>query len=343
VSSRHARPSNRRPSQPSNRKKPPRASVPEQKWWRRKPVIWAGGVGTVVIGGALAIVLGGVLTGATQRFIPSPTQTIALAPPNLPKVNAASKHHSKRKPSPSPSPTPTTPPLSVASEDPLNLDFLGVWTFPNKIPFSSSQLAHANALMHQTLLTGMSNYFYSLGGYSMNTDTQLVLQNDSDEPVSILDMRIIKDCGPPLTGTLFYSPPAGGDDDVRIGFDLDSADTEAESAKGWDIRGWKPGYFEAKHISFRPGEQRVLTIRTLTVKHACTFSYQATVLEGKIKFYQTLDNSGQPFRVSALWQKGPLKDFDPKFSAYAALYIGGVASPPGHNDDFVRANPRTYH
>jgi len=37
-----------------------------------------------------------------------------------------------------------------------------------------------------------------------------------------------------LTGTLFDAPPQGSDDDVRLGFDLDSADTDAEAAEGWD-------------------------------------------------------------------------------------------------------------
>ena len=294
-----------------------------------------------MVAGVLTGVLVNVLTPPAQRLTGSAGPTVTLAPLSVvPKATSASKRH--RKPKPSPSPTPTAPPLSVASEDPLNMDDLGVWTFPNKIPFDSSQLAHANALFH-TSITGMASYFYSLGGYAINADTQLVLQNDSSQPVSILDMRVIKNCGAPLNGTLFYSPNAGADDDVRLGFNLDSADTDAESAKGWDPHAWKPDYFESKHISFRPGEQRVLNIRAITAKHACTFNYQATVLEGKAKFYQTFDDAGQPFRVSALMNK-LLPYVNVNFARYAALYIGGVAAPTGDsNDDYVKVKPKSYH
>lgn len=239
---------------------------------------------------------------------------------------------------PKPDPTPTTPPLSVVSEDPLNGDDLGVWVFPSKIPFSSAQLAHASALLHGPV-TDLADYFFSLGGYAKNADTQLVLQNDSNEPVSILDLRVIKNCGPPLTGTLFDAPPQGSDDDVRLGFDLDSADTDAEAAEGWDTARWKPDYFESKYISFRPGEQRVLNIRAVTSRHACIFSYQATVLEGKTKFYQTIDDGGQKFRVTALVDtssKAP-------FARYAGLYAGGVLTEfHHHHGEFVKEDPKTY-
>ncbi|HET9967955.1 MAG TPA: hypothetical protein VFQ68_06930 [Streptosporangiaceae bacterium] len=147
--------------------------------------------------------------------------------------------------------------MSVVSEDPLNLDDLGVWAFPNKIPFSPSQHARADALMHQALtninlIPHLANYFYALGGYAINADTQLVLQNDSDQPVSILDMRVIKNCGPPLYGTLFYAAGQANDFDVGIGFNLDSTDTDAEFAKGWNTSSWEPDYFESKIISFKP-------------------------------------------------------------------------------------------
>jgi len=330
VGGRRRSPSNRRSAQPANRKHPPHAkasgnpSEPEATRWWRKPIVWAGGVATVVVAGVLV----NVLTPPAQRLTASAEPTVTVtASGDATKVASASRGQGK----PTPNPTPTTPPLSVVSEDPLNLDYLGIWALPDKITLSPTKLAHLNSL-HS--VTDRANYFYSMGGYAMNADTQLVLQNESSQPVSILDVRVVKKCGPPLTGTLFDSPPQAGDWDVRIGFNLDSADTDAESATGWNTNAWKPDYFENKYISFRPGQQQVLNIRAVTDSHACTFSYQATVLEGKTKFYQTIDDGGQPFRVTSI----------NSFGRYAALYVGGVYTewPTHHHGEYVKENPKTY-
>ena len=336
VSRRRTSPSNRRSALPANRKQPPRAkgsgnpSEPEATRWWRKPAVWAGGVATVVVAGVLV----NVLTPPAQRLTASAEPTVTVTTPNdATKEASASKGPGK----PTPNTTPKTPPLSVVSEDPLNLDYLGIWAFPGQISLTSGQLTHLNSL-HS--VTDRANYFYSLGGYAMNADTQLVLQNDSNQPVSILDLRVIKKCGPPLTGTLFDAPPQEGNWDVRIGFNLDSADSDAESATGWDTGAWKPDYFEDKYISFRPGQQQVLNIRAVADRHACIFSYQATVLEGKTKFYQTINDEGQPFRVTSLVEHGSRNSFD----RYAALYVGGVYTewPTHHHGEYVKENPKTY-
>ena len=313
---------------------PEKSSKPGTTPWWHKPIVWAGGVGTLVAAGVLTGVLVNVLTPPAQKLAESAEPTVTLTPLNAaPRATSVSKRHNN----PKPTPTPTTPPLSVVSEDPLNLDDLGVWTFPDKIPFSSSQLAEANMLLHRalvniTVITRLGNYFYSLGGYAINTETQLVIQNNSDQPVSILDLRVIKNCGPPLSGTFFDSPGQASGMDIRIGFNLDSTDTDAEFANAGPASTWKPGYFESRYITFRPGEQRVLNIQAATTKHACNFSYQATVLEGKTKFYQTIDDDGHPFRVSA---------FSP-CSHYASIYIGGALSMLHHHGRFVKKDPKTF-
>lgn len=311
------------------------SSKPEKKPFWRQPLVWLGGVATVVVAGVLI----NVLTPPAQRLTSSSEPTVTVAPLTVvPQATSESKRRSRR---PKRRPAEAGPPLSVVSEDPLNLDDLGVWFFPGKLLLSASELAHANALLHDTFITGFADYLYSFGGYAQNTDTQIVLQNDSKQPVKILDMRVVKDCQAPLTGTLVFGPNAGGDDDVRIGFDLDSPDTDAESAKGWFVNDWKKDYFSNYNISFAPGEQRVLNVRAVTGKYACTFRYMATVLEGKRKFYQTIDDDGQPFRVSAFVTKsGDASNID--FSKYAAVYIGGVDSPH-KNGNYVRVSPRTYH
>jgi hypothetical protein len=336
VSKRRTRPANQPKTASPNQHRTPSTSEPEKTPFWRRPMVWLGGVATVVVAGVLI----NVLTPPAQRLTSSPEPMVTVVPLNvIPQMTPESKRRGSKHRA---SPTPISPPLSVASEDPLNLDDLGVWFFPGKLVLSPSELAHANSLGHENdSMASFANYFYSLGGYAQNADTQLVLQNDSNQPVKILDLRVVKNCQPPLTGTLIWGPNVGGDGDVRIGFNLDLADTDAESATGWNTTAWKPNYFENYNISFGPGEQRVLNIRAVSSKLACTFRYRATVLEGKMKFYQTIDDGGQPFRVSAF-----VAGFHPfyhiKFSDYAALYIGGVASPPDDHGSFVRVNPKKY-
>ena len=336
MSRRRTSASKRRPVQPSNRQRPAQAKTPENRsepevtpWWR-KPVVWAGGVATVVVAGVLI----NVLTPPTQKLIASAGPTATATPQNdaTKRISANSRHGKATS-----SPTPATMPLSVVSEDPLNLDFLGVWAFPNKVQLTSVQLAHLNSLK---LVTDRADYLYSLGGYAINADTQLVLQNNSNQPVSILDLRVVKDCGLPLDGTLFTAPPQANDNDVRIGFDLDSADTDAESATGWDPSTWSPDYFENSYISFEPGQQQVLNIRAVADSHSCTFTYQATVLEGKTKFYQTIDDEGKPFRVTSLVEDSSKE----LFAHYTALYVGGVYTewPTHYHGEYVQENPKTY-
>jgi hypothetical protein len=59
----------------------------------------------------------------------------------------------------------------------------------------------------------------------------------------VIDMNVIKYCGAPLSGTLFYNPNQGADQYIRLGFNLDSTDTEAEYAMGWGRTAGNPIIF----------------------------------------------------------------------------------------------------
>jgi hypothetical protein len=146
-------------------------------------------------------------------------------------------------------------------------------------------------------------------------------------------MNVVKNCGPPLTGTLLFSPNAGGDADIRLGFNLDSDNTEAYAATGWDATAWKPDYFANFTVSINPGSQQVFNLRTWVSKFSCEFRFKMTVLDGEKKVTELVDDQGQPFRVSAGL---------PSLSRYSVLYVGGVESPAG-NDSYVRVNPKTFH
>jgi hypothetical protein len=307
------------------------ATKSKKPLWRRAPAAWFGGLVTVILGGALA----NILSSQAQQQIPSlsPSESLA-ASPSMPLRPLPESH------SPASSrPTQTReagPPLTVISEDPIDPgDIGGVWMFSGKFALSSSQL---KALNDMKSIYDKDNWFFAHGGYEPNTDTQLVVQNNRNYLVRIIDMRVIKACAAPLSGTLFYAPDQGGDAEIRLGFNLDSADTEAESAAGWDSSQWKPDYFANYTVSIQPGSQQVFNLRAVVKEHSCTFNYQLTVLDGTKKVHQTISDGGQPFRVSA-----PMRDNSgaARFSGYQVVYTGGVYNANG-NGAYVRVNPDTF-
>ena len=86
VSRRHGTPSNRRPAHQLGQKERFRAkasekpSEPEATQWWHKPIIWAGGVGTLVVAGVLTGVLVNALSPPTQRLIESAEPTVSATP-----------------------------------------------------------------------------------------------------------------------------------------------------------------------------------------------------------------------------------------------------------------------
>ena len=113
-------------------------------------------------------------------------------------------------------------------------------------------------------------------------------------------MNVIKSCGAPLTGTLFFGAGGAIDSTVGIGFNLDSSDTEAEQAEGEDYTSWKPDYFARYTISLQAGQQQVFDLYASTWKHSCTFQYQMMILDGDRTVNELIGNGSTPFRVTAL-------------------------------------------
>jgi hypothetical protein len=231
----------------------------------------------------------------------------------------------------------TKPPLTIVSEDPINpQDNGGIWAFPGKFILTSSQLKTLNGLRN---IYDQDNWFFAHGGFEPATDTQLVVQNNRSYLVRVIDMNVIKYCGAPLSGTLFYNPNQGADQDIRLGFNLDSTDTEAEYAMGWGANGWKPDYFSNYTVSIKPGAQQVFNLRTAVTKHSCSFEYRLTILDGTRKVNQIVNNGGQFFRATAIRRK--FVGVGMRFSAYQVEYAGGVENEEG-NGAYVRVNPETF-
>jgi hypothetical protein len=213
--------------------------------------------------------------------------------------------------------------------------------FPSKFVVDESQLRVISSLMHEDSVTSMSQsakWFSSKGAYwPGEVRTQIILQNNRRHPVRIIDMTVVKNCDPPLTGTIFSAEGGGEDESIGLGFALDSSDTDAQIAQGIDPSEWQPDYFAHYTISLQPGAQQVLNVFSYTAKAACTFRYRATILDGEKKVYELIGDGTEPFRATVLAL--PVAGNSAPFSAYKAAYIGGALTP---NRAFFGVNPKTY-
>lgn len=212
--------------------------------------------------------------------------------------------------------------------------------FPNKVLLDGSELHSLDALIQSGSDTSMAKYvqwFSSRGAYkTAGVSTQVVIENDRSHPIRIIEMNVVKKCGPPVKGTFFMAAGGAEEQSIGLGFSLDSSDTNAEVAQGIGPSEWKPHYFASYTISIEPGEQQVLNLFAFTTKAACSFNYSATVLDGDKKVYQLIGNGTTPFRVTSV----VLSLGNPyPFSNYQAAYMGGALT---RNGAFVRVNAATY-
>jgi hypothetical protein len=199
---------------------------------------------------------------------------------------------------------------------------------------SSGRLKALNSdFLRDPIGNAVADYLYSRGGYEVEfTDTQLVVQNNLNIPVSIIDMRAIKSCTAPLRGTFFYAFGQAAVETIQLGFDLDGPDGDARKIDGENLTSSAPYYFAGDTVLIAPGGQQVFNLMARTLNHACTFRYQATVLEGAKKVYQVIGDGTEPFRVTGDYST---------YSKYAVIYAGGVYSPES-DGRFVRVNPQTF-
>jgi hypothetical protein len=330
MSKRKTRNSRRQTASP--RHESTRHGKEKKTFWHNHKVWLAGVLGTVVTG-----VVTGILVNASNNVlaahnIAAPPALVPLSSVAAPTHSPISDHRSRASRS-----VIKGAPLTVVSEDPINLDHAGVWVFPRKAVFTSSQLKILDR--SPTIGIPSMDLLFSLGAYQSYSDTQLVVQNNQVQQIRVLDMNVVKSCQAPLTGTLVYSPDAGSDPSIQLGFDLDSTDTEAETGQtGIGAIVQKPDYFARHTVSIQPGAQQVFDIVAVTSKHSCSFRFGLTLLVGSKKTYQLIGDGSQPFRISAILGT---KYNGTSFSAYNSIYAGGVASPTG-DDRFVRVDPKTY-
>jgi hypothetical protein len=232
------------------------------------------------------------------------------------------------------SPAVTGPAAKVAALR-LEGDESETYVFPAKMDFDLRTINDAyNTEWPKEQYDRWARAHGGVDDYAVNI--KLVLEGNRPAPIRILGMRPIKHCQDPLTGTLLLSPSAGADSSVRVGINLDEPRPIARKLQGG--MALKGDYFAEKTVSLKRGEQQTFQITAVTVRSYCEFTLELTILDNGKTITQEIKNGSGPFRVSAVKTTG---DWGSPgiYSAYQALYVGGVATRDGA---FVRVNPSTY-
>jgi hypothetical protein len=131
-----------------------------------------------------------------------------------------------------------------------------------------------------------------------HSQVRLIVTGQHERPVLITGLRAnVLRRERPLSKTIVYGPPQGAGENIQVGLDLD---VRTPSAHSFDDRFFlgKP-YFAAHHVSVKPGEQVVFTVRAFTSKCYCEWELLVdAVVDGKEQVFSVKDGD-QPFRTSA--------------------------------------------
>jgi hypothetical protein len=169
----------------------------------------------------------------------------------------------------------------------------------------------------------------------------VTVRGNAGEPVRLVDLRPVKTCKPPLTGTYFKGYSQGSGDTVKIGIDLDQADPIAQSMARTTARGLFPlgdNFFATTAIQLAPEETETLTIGVFTKSSSCEFRLRLYVATVDGQQYETIDNHGEPLRLTATAR--PV-DPDKPYSAYSSAYVSGP-DPQTQEIGWRRVNPLAY-
>lgn len=259
----------------------PLGSMTTARSWLRRPIVWLGGI----VVAALGIAITNALVPAFSSFIGSFTEQ--------------------------------GPPIDVIDATPFKSDEAGgSMVFASGAVFTGDDLAELNTADDRFA------WFIERGGVPLETAfVRLVLEGNRADAVRIVDADVESNCSAPLDGTIFLDPPAGGDQSIRLDFDLDAQDS-APTYRAED--GSTAQYFPAQTISLANEEQVTLVVTASTREQHCTFAVVLSVLEGDRTTEVRIPEAGaRPFAVTARLDE----------TEYDEVYLGGVICSNG----FVRA------
>ena len=141
------------------------------------------------------------------------------------------------------------------------------------------------------------------GGIDPDVSTaEVELEGNRPGPVRITNIRVIAQCRKALDGTLFYNPPQGASDTVKLGFDLDSPSPIAQYAKR-DPNDGPPifygDYFADHKYTLNQGDQATFRLAARSVKNYCEYRYRFDLIVAGRPESQIIDDNGRPFKVTA--------------------------------------------
>jgi hypothetical protein len=315
---------------------------------RRRRIVWLSGVAGAVLASVLATGIISALSSGIRSMEglgfsspPRGAPTPYAGSSSAPQLSTSSKAGTPAAQGHSP----ICSPLKMVSEYPLNDWEVRPWIFPTGYEPSPLQIAQINKDRAPDLV---NRDLYNDDGYTPSTDTQLILQNQCSHPVTITDIQALKSCQATLDGTIFagqakLEESSLDDDGTQLGLYLDSPNPEAMVANGWNVSQWNQEYASGPLVAIQGNGTYGFDIRAIALHVACRFSILVRfVYDGKT-FNETINDGGQPFRVSALLP-GVLKPYKPgdhPYAGYGILYVGGDASP-WHDGTWAREDPKTW-
>jgi hypothetical protein len=140
------------------------------------------------------------------------------------------------------------------------------------------------------------------GGIDPDVSTvEVELEGNRPGPVRITNIHVVAQCRKALDGTLFYNPPQGESDTVKLGFDLDSPSPIAQYAK----RGSNDGppvfygdYFADHKYTLNQGDQATFRLAARSLKNYCEYRYRFDLIVAGHPVPQVVDDNGRPFKVT---------------------------------------------
>ena len=163
--------------------------------------------------------------------------------------------------------------------------------------------------------------------------------------VQIVNITPVESCSRPLRGTLFYAPGQGDDISAHLYFNLNDPRAPASYTNAnSSIK--HPDYFGNYTISLKYGEVFTFQITAAVLNKSCQFTLTLTGIVNGKTFAESVNNHGQPFRVTSLLLVPPAADDVPDFAGYQDLYAAGAGAAYKQNQNgtvlWIRVNPKSY-
>ena len=173
---------------------------------------------------------------------------------------------------------------------------------------------------------------------------QLVVQGNRHHLVRIINITPVESCSAPLHGTMFFFPGQSGDLSAQLYVDLDNPLRPTAYASTPSVRKY-PNYFGRYSVSLGFGEQYTFQVAASTLHQYCEFKLVLTVVDDGKTVMETVNDHGQPFRLTSL----PEHHHHIVFQNYQVLYLNAVsgANVSRKPSDFSvhpweRGNPKTF-